>query len=407
VLQVNCRERSNTMTTKQSIPFIDLAAQRRRLSDVLNAAVLRVMDHGSYIMGPEVIQLEADLAAFCGVRHVVSCANGTDALGLVLMAMELGVGDAVFCPSFTFCATAEAVAWVGATPVLVDVLSDTFNMDPESLEKAIATARSKGLRPAAVIPVDLFGQPADYDAIERVATREGLCVLCDAAQSFGATYKKRKVGAVGLASITSFFPAKPLGCYGDGGAIFTDDDGLAGTMRSLRVHGQGSDKYDNVRIGINGRLDTIQAAVLLEKLKIFPEEIERRDQVAKRYNDHLGENVIVPTVPDGLSSVWAQYTIRLPGFERRDFVVSLKAEGIPTAIYYPKPLHRQSAYAHYPTADGGLPVAERLADEVVSLPMHPYLSTEIQDRIIAAVQRATFRKIGRQEDGVSHLSQAR
>jgi dTDP-4-amino-4,6-dideoxygalactose transaminase len=390
----------HTVTTTQ-IPFIDLAAQRQRLSEALNAAVLRVMDHGSYIMGPEVIQLEADLAAFCGAGHVVSCANGTDALGLVLMAMELGAGDAVFCPTFTFCATAEAVAWVGATPVLVDVLPDTFNMDPDSLEAAIGGARRKGLRPVAIIPVDLFGQPADHDAIERIAAREGLWVLCDAAQSFGATYKKRKVGAVGLATITSFFPAKPLGCYGDGGAIFTDDDGLAETMRSLRVHGQGSDKYDNVRIGINGRLDTIQAAVLIEKLKIFPEEIERRDQIAKRYNNHLGENVIVPIVPDGLSSVWAQYTLRLPGLERRDFVATLKAEGIPTAIYYPKPLHRQGAYAQYPTADGGLPVADRLADEVVSLPMHPYLSAEVQDRIIAAVLRATSPRIRRQEGGAS------
>jgi UDP-2-acetamido-2-deoxy-ribo-hexuluronate aminotransferase len=387
------------VTTREPIPFIDLAAQRRRLLDALNAAVLRVMDHGSYIMGPEVIQLEADLAAFCGARHVVSCANGTDALGLVLMAMEIGAGDAVFCPTFTFCATAEAVAWVGATPVLVDVQPDTFNMNPESLEISIDIARRKGLRPAAIIPVDLFGQPADHDAIERIAARDGLWVLCDAAQSFGATYRKRKVGAIGLATITSFFPAKPLGCYGDGGAVFTNDDGLAETMRSLRVHGQGSDKYDNVRIGINGRLDTIQAAVLIEKLKIFPEEIERRDQIAKRYNDHLGENVIVPIVPDGLSSVWAQYTIRLPGFERRDFVASLKAEGIPTAIYYPKPLHRQSAYAHYPTADGELPVAERLAGEVVSLPMHPYLSTETQNRIIAAVQRANSTQIRRQEGG--------
>src|SRR5262245_30460662 len=317
------------------------------------------------------------------------------------MAMELGAGDAVFCPTFTFCATAEAVAWVGATPVLVDVLADTFNMDPESLETAIDSARRRCLRPAAIIPVDLFGQPADHDAIERIAAREKLWVLCDAAQSFGATYKKRRVGTIGLATITSFFPAKPLGCYGDGGAIFTDDDGLAETMRSLRVHGQGSDKYDNVRIGINGRLDTIQAAVLLEKLKIFPEEIERRDQIATRYNDHLGESVVVPIVPDGLSSVWAQYTIRLPGFERRDFVATLKADGIPTAIYYPKPLHRQVAYAHYPTADGGLPVAERLADEVVSLPLHPYLSTEIQDRIIAAVLRTTSPQIRRQEGSAS------
>ena len=376
------------MTAMAAIPFIDLAAQRHHLGGAIEAAVLRVIDHGVYIMGPEVRQLEDDLAAFCGAAHVVTCANGTDALGLVLMAKGVGPGDAVFCPSFTFCATAEAVAWVGATPVFVDVLSDSFNMNPASLQVAVVTARTMGLRPAVVIPVDLFGQPADYDGIEAVAAREGLWMLCDAAQSFGATYKARKVGTIGVATITSFFPSKPLGCYGDGGVIFTDDAELADILRSLRVHGQGNDKYDNVRVGMNSRLDTVQAAVLLEKLQIFADEIATRDRVAKRYSERLAEAAIVPTVPEGLASVWAQYTLRLPDFDRDSFIATLKAEGVPTAIYYPAPLHRQAAYAGFPSAEGGLPVAERLAEEVVSLPMHPYLTEAVQDRIVAAVRKA-------------------
>jgi dTDP-4-amino-4,6-dideoxygalactose transaminase len=379
------------MTAMATIPFIDLAAQRRRLGGAIEAALLRVMDHGVYIMGPEVRQLEEELAAFCGAAHVVTCANGTDALGLVLMAKGVGPGDAVFCPSFTFCATAEAVAWVGATPVFVDVLSDSFNMNPASLQVAVATARTLGLRPAVVIPVDLFGQPADYDGIEAVAAREGLWVLCDAAQSFGTTYKARKVGTIGAATITSFFPAKPLGCYGDGGAIFTDDADLAGILRSVRVHGQGNNKYDNVRIGVNSRLDTVQAAVLIEKLRLFTDEIAMRDRVAKRYSERLAETAIVPTVPDGLTSVWAQYTLRLLDFDRDAFIATLKAQGVPTAIYYPAPLHRQAAYAGLPIAEGGLPVAERVAEEVVSLPMHPYLTEAVQDRIVAAVRKAIAR----------------
>lgn len=379
------------MTAMAVIPFIDLAAQRRRLGGAIEAAVLRVMDHGGYVMGPEVRQLEEELAAFCGAAHVISCANGTDALGLVLMAKGVGPGDAVFCPSFTFCAVAEAAAWVGATPVFVDVLSDSFNMNPASLQVAVETARRLGLRPAVVIPVDLFGQPADYDGIEAVAAREGLWVLCDAAQSFGAIYKGRNVGTIGTATITSFFPAKPLGCYGDGGAIFTDDGDLADILRSIRVHGQGNNKYDNVRVGMNSRLDTVQAAVLLEKLRIFADEIATRDRVAKRYNERLAETAIVPIVPEGLNSVWAQYTLRLPGFDRGAFIARMKEEGVPAAVYYPKPLHRQGAYAGFPIAEGGLPVAERLAEEVVSLPMHPYLTEAVQDRIVAAVRKAICR----------------
>jgi dTDP-4-amino-4,6-dideoxygalactose transaminase len=368
------------------IPFIDLGAQRRRLGASVDEAILRVVNHGGYIMGPEVFALEADLAAFCGAKHVISCANGTDALALVLMAKGVRPGDAILCPSFTFAATAEVVAWLGATPVFVDVREDTFNMDIDSLEAGLRTARERGLRPVGVIPVDLFGQPADYDVIEPFCEREGLWMLSDAAQSFGATYKGRKVGAIGLATSTSFFPAKPLGCYGDGGAIFTDSDELAEILVSLRIHGQGSDKYENVRVGMNGRLDTMQAAVLIEKLKIFPDEIAARDRVARRYNEALADLAIVPQVMEGTTSVWAQYTLRVPDFDRGAFQAALKDVGIPTAAYYPKPLHRQIAYGRHPVAGNGLPVTERLASEVISLPMHPYLDEATQDRVIAAVR---------------------
>lgn len=369
-----------------SIAFIDLAAQRRRVGSRMDEAILRVVNHGGYIMGPEVKQFEADLSAFCGAKHVISCANGTDALALVLMAKSVKPGQAILCPSFTFAATAEVVAWLGAVPIFVDCLPETFNMDPASLEFGINTARQLGLKPVGVIPVDLFGQPADYDAIEAICAREDLWILCDAAQSFGASYRGRKLGTIGAATSTSFFPAKPLGCYGDGGAVFTNDDELAAIMRSLRVHGQGSDKYDNVRIGMNGRLDTMQAAVLIEKLKIFPDEIAARDRVAKRYNEMLGDVVAVPVVAEGNTSVWAQYTMRVPN--RDALAAALKAKGVPTAIYYPKPLHQQTAYSKFPCAGNGVPVSERLAGEVLSLPMHPYLEEAVQDRIIAAVREA-------------------
>ena len=370
------------------IPFIDLAAQRRRLGSRIDEAILRVVDHGGFIMGPEVRQLETDLSAFCGARHAIGCANGTDALALVLMAKGVKPGDAVLCPSFTFASTAEVIAWVGATPVFVDVRPETFNMDPASLEAAVATARARGLTPTAVIAVDLFGQPADYDAIEPVCAAHRLWLLSDAAQSFGATYKGRRVGTIGAATSTSFFPAKPLGCYGDGGAVFTDDEALAAIVRSLRVHGQGSDKYDNVRIGMNGRLDTVQAAVVIEKLTIFPDEIAARQRVATRYNEALGDVAAVPAVLDGATSVWAQYTIRVAGGRRDVLATRLKADGIPTAVYYPKPLHRQTAYRDYPVANGALPVSDRLATEVISLPMHPYLAPDVQDRIVESVRRA-------------------
>jgi dTDP-4-amino-4,6-dideoxygalactose transaminase len=373
----------------EPIPFIDLAAQRRRLGKSVDEAVARVLDHCQFINGPEVMQLEAALADFSGARHVVTCASGTDALLMVLMAKGVGRGDAVLCPSFTFSATGEAVALTGATPVFTDVDEATFNMDADSLKRGIATARKLGLTPKAVIPVDLFGQSADHDAIGKVAEAEGLFVLDDAAQAFGASYKGRRLGTFGLVTATSFFPAKPLGCFGDGGAIFTDDAKLAETLRSIRVHGQGSDKYDNVRLGLTGRLDTIQAAVLIEKLKIFEDEIAARNKVAERYARGLGNVVTVPHVASGCTSIWAQYTIRLPkGTDRDGFAAALKAQGIPTAIYYVKSMHQQTAYRDYPVAEGGLPASESLSSDVISLPMHAYLDEALQDRVIKAVRGA-------------------
>jgi dTDP-4-amino-4,6-dideoxygalactose transaminase len=377
----------NQHLRSEPVAFIDLAAQRRRLGKSVDEAVGRALAHCQFINGPEVTQLEAQLAAFSGARHVVSCSSGTDALLMVLMAKGVGRGDAVLCPSFTFCATGEAVALTGATPVFVDVDAATFNMDANSLKRGIATAVKLGLKPRAAIAVDLFGQSADHDAIAAVAAAEGLFVLDDAAQGFGASYKGRRLGTFGLATATSFFPAKPLGCFGDGGAIFTDDAELAETLRSIRVHGQGSDKYDNVRLGLTGRLDTIQAAVLIEKLKIFEDEISARDKVAGRYAQGLGNVVTVPRLASGCTSVWAQYTIRLPeGSDRDGFAAGLKAQGIPTAIYYPKSMHQQTAYRGFPVADGGLPVSEKLSGDVISLPMHAYLDEPTQERIISAVR---------------------
>ena len=371
------------------IEFIDLGAQRRRLGRRIDEAILRVVDHGKYIMGPEVAIFEQELAAFCGAKHALSCANGTDALGLALMAKGIKPGQAVLVPSFTFAATAEVVAWFDAVPVFVDVLEHTFNMDPVSLEAGIATAKRLGLEPAGIIPVDLFGLPAGYDEILAIAAAHRLWVICDAAQSFGAVYKGRNVGTLGDITTTSFFPAKPLGCYGDGGALFTDDDDIAAVLKSLRVHGQGSDKYDNVRIGMNARLDTIQAAVLSQKLSIFADEIEARSQAAQRYADLLGDIVHVPDIPEGHTSVWAQYTIRLPNGATRDGVaVQLKSAGVPTAVYYARPLHQQTAYHHYPVAGNGLPISDRLATEVLSLPMHPYLDVSTQRRIVGALRKA-------------------
>ena len=366
------------------IAFVDLQAQRRRLGTRIDDAIGRVLDHGRFIMGPEVAELESRLATHCGAEHVIGCSSGTDGLVLGLMALGVGPGDAVFVPSFTFAATAEAVALLGATPVFVDILPDSFNMDPAGLTAAIESIQAdQAYRPAGVIPVDLFGQPADYRAIEPVAVAHGLWVMADAAQSYGALLDNRRIGTIGRVAVTSFFPAKPLGCYGDGGAIFTDDGDLAAILRSLLSHGKGSEKYDNVRIGMNGRLDTIQAAILLEKIGIFDDEVRLRQQVAARYDSGLRDIVEVPALVEGATSVWAQYTLVL---DDRDVVAAkLKEQGIPTAIYYPRPLHRQTAYQDFPMAPGGLPVSEELSGRVLSLPMHPYLDAATQDRIIAAL----------------------
>lgn len=372
----------------EPIHFIDLKAQQLQIRSKVDEAIQKVLNHGCYIMGPEVAQLEADLSDFCGAKHSISCSNGTDALGLGLMAKDVQPGDAIFAPSFTFCATGEVVSWTGATPIFIDVLPDTFNMDPASLEQGIAQAIKLGLKPRGIIPVDLFGQPADYDTIAQIAEKHNLWIMADAAQSFGATYKDKSVGTHGHMTTTSFFPAKPLGCYGDGGAIFTDDDALAAKIKSLRVHGQGSDKYDNVNIGINGRLDTLQAAILIEKLKIFSEEIKARQAVADRYSEGLSDLVQIPFIRDDSRSVWAQYTFVLPeSVDRSALIKSLKEHGVPSVVYYVKPLHLQTAYKHYPTATGeALPTCEHLANHVLSLPMHPYLVESTQNYIIETVR---------------------
>ncbi|MGQ0742208.1 MAG: DegT/DnrJ/EryC1/StrS family aminotransferase [Alphaproteobacteria bacterium] len=369
------------------IPFIDLQAQRRRIGEAMNRAVLAAVESGQWIMGGPVQELESRLARFAGVKHAIVCANGTDALHLILRAWNVGPGDAVFVPAFTFAATAGAVALAGATPVFVDVLSDTFNMDPASLDAAVQTVkRERRLKPKVVISVDLFGQPADYPRLAPIVTGEKLRLLVDTAQAFGATLGGKQTAAFGDASGTSFFPAKPLGCYGDGGCCFTDDDALADTLRSVRIHGQGTDKYENVRIGMNSRLDTIQAAVLIEKLKVFAQEIEMRERIACRYSDLLGKSnrIRVPHVIRGARSTWAQYTIQV---ENREKLQSdLKREGVPTAVYYPLPLNRQRAYANYPSMP--VPVSETLSKQVVSLPMHADLDEATQDRIVAAVLKS-------------------
>ena len=366
------------------IAFIDLQAQRRRLGAPLEAAIKAAVEGGQWILGPQVAQFEKDIAQWAGVKHAIACANGTDALLLILRAWGIGPGDAVFVPAFTFAASAEVVALAGASPVFVDVLSDTFNMDPASLETAIALVKKNGaLTPKAVMPVDLFGQPADYHALEPIVRREGLRLLCDTAQGFGGLLDGKRAGAIGDAAATSFFPAKPLGCYGDGCACFTNDDALKDTLLSLRMHGQGSDRYEHVHVGMNSRLDTIQAAILIEKLKIFDDEIEKRNTVARRYNDAFaGSNRIkTPAVIPGAVSTWAQYTLQVA--DRARFQAGLKDKGVPTAVYYPIPLSRQRAYAAYPSAP--TPVSEALSGHVVSLPMHPYLEPATQDRVIAAV----------------------
>ncbi len=378
------------------LPFIDLAAQQARIKPALDAAIARVLAHGGYVMGPEVRDFEAALARFGQADLALSCANGTDALALPLMAWEIGSGDAVFCPSFTFAATCEVIPWCGATPVFVDVLPDTYCMDPASLSAAIESVTAEGrLKPAAVIAVDLFGQPADYPAIAAICRHHGLKLIADSAQGFGCTLAGEHPIHWADVTTTSFFPAKPLGCYGDGGAVLTNDKALWDRMDSLRVHGKavagdpsvdGHDpKYLNARVGMNSRLDTLQAAILLEKLAVFEDEIALRQVVAARYAEGLaGHCRSVPTVIAGGVSTWAQYVIEHD--DRDGLAAHLRGQGIPTAVYYPVPMHLQPPYADYPLAPDGLPVSEVAAGRVLALPMHPYLDEATQDRIIEAVR---------------------
>ena len=378
--------------------FIDLAAQRDQIRPQIDAAIARVLSTCGFIMGPEVTNFEKSLAAFAGAKHALACANGTDALLIPLRAWNIGPGDAVFVPSFTFVASAEVAPLVGASPVFVDVLPDTYNMDPASLEAAILDVKSQGkLKPRAIVAVDLFGQPADYPAISAIAKKHGLKLIADQAQGFGCTLNGRQPLDWADVATASFFPAKPLGCYGDGGAILTNDDSLAGLIDSIRIHGKASvedmaaKKYDNdprylnMRIGVNSRLDAMQAAILSEKLKIYPDELKKRDAIAHRYNTGLAPHVRrVPTVIAGGFSNWAQYTIESDN--RDGLIAHLKAKGVPTAIYYPIPIHMQDVYSVYPTAPGGLPVTEDIRHRVMSLPMHPYLSEADQALVIDAVR---------------------
>lgn len=380
------------MMTEKRLDFIDLKAQQEKILPALKERIGRVLAHGQYILGPEVNELEERLAAYVGVRHAITCSSGTDALLMALLAYQIGPGDAIFTTPFTFIATAEVIQLLGATPVFVDIDPRTFNLDPAALEEAIASLgknpRTATLKPKGVIPVDLFGQPADYDKINAVAAQRGLFVLEDAAQSFGATYRGKRAGALAEVAATSFFPAKPLGGYGDGGAIFTDDDSLAEILKSIRVHGQGANKYENVRLGLNGRLDTLQAAILLVKLEIFDQEVADRQKVANRYRDGLRNVVEVPYVSPQCTSVWAQYSVLSD--HRGELQRQLQEAGIPSAVYYPLPLHRQGAFAHLGYKAGDFPVSERAAGRIFSLPMHPYLPEKDQKRIISVILSGRF-----------------
>lgn len=385
--------------------FIDLAAQQQRIRDGIEERIRRVLDHGQYVMGPEVQELEERLAEYVCVKHALSCASGTDALLLALMARGVGPGDAVFTTPFTFMATAEVIALLGAVPVFVDIEPMTFNLDPACLERAVTALRSRNaslsplprpalespLRPRGIIAVDLFGAPAEYDAIQAVADQHDLFVVQDAAQSFGAERYGQKACSMASIGCTSFFPAKPLGAYGDGGMCFTDDAGLDDCMRSLRIHGQGDDKYDNVRIGINGRLDTVQAAILLVKLGIFPEEVQLRQEAARRYTELIlshGAPVEPPSLPEGIVSAWAQYSVLArDAAHRAELLNRLKEASIPWAIYYPKPLHLQTAFKDLGHEPGAFPVSESCARRIFSLPMHPYLTTADQEKVIEALAR--------------------
>ena len=369
------------------IPFVHLQAQKEKLREQLKKAIDKVFEHGKFILGPEVEKLEHELCNFCGAKHAISCSNGTDALMLSLRALGVEPGDVVFVPSFTFQATAGAVAWLGAIPIFVDVNAHTFNLDAQSLEEAIIYVKRLGMKPKGIVSVDLFGQPADYDAINAIALRHNLWVIADSAQSFGASYKGIAVGNLATLTTTSFFPAKPLGCYGDGGGIFTNDTKLADLLYSLRFHGKGEDKYDSVRIGINARLDSFQAAILLEKLKIFPQEILRRQSIADFYSAHLKDIVTVPSVIAQGTSIWSQYSVLLPKeVDRKELMKRLDQEGIPTMIYYAKALHMQKAYAHFPSM-GSLKIAESLSEVILSFPISGYIKDEELFHIVESVKK--------------------
>lgn len=358
-----------------NMQFIDLKRQYSQICEKINQNINNVLEHGRYIMGPEITKLEEELAQFCGVKHCVACSSGTDALLMPLLAWEIGPGDAVFTSPFTFVSTAEVISLLGATPVFCDIDEQTYNIDPEDLEKKINMVKEEcKLKPKAIIPVDIFGLLADYGAILPLAEKHGLTVLEDAAQSFGASFHGRRACSYGNVAATSFFPAKPLGCYGDGGAVLTNDDSLYEKLLSIRNHGAGKDKYQNVRIGINGRMDSMQAGVLLAKLDIFERELEERNRIAARYSEKLKESFATPIIPEGYRSAWAQYSILAKDSAHRDkLMAALKEKDVPTAIYYPIPLHLQEAYENSGYKKGDLPVSEGIAERIFSIPMHPYL----------------------------------
>ncbi len=365
--------------------FIDLHMQYKHLKPAIDNRIKTVLDHGKYIMGPEVQELEAKLADYVGVKHVISCANCTDALTLCMMTLGIKAGDAVFCPTFTYFATAEAISATGATPVFVDSDLRTFNICPLDLEKQILNIKEIGeIKPKAIIAVDLFGLPANYPELKRISAQNNLKIIEDAAQGFGGEINGKRAGSFGDMAATSFFPAKPLGCYGDGGAIFTDNDDYAELLRSYSVHGKGSDKYDNIRIGMNSRLDTIQAAILLEKIEAFPTELIKRNQIAEQYTTLLKNNFVTPSIPDGYLSSWAEYTI--VDSNRSSLMTKLKAEKIPSMIFYKTCMHQQTAFKHLNYKKGDFPIAEGLAKQVFSLPMHPYLSSTELDKVIDIIQ---------------------
>ena len=368
------------------ISFIDLASQQLRIRGDIEHRIHKVLDHGQYIMGPEIAELEQQLSHYTNTKHVISCSSGTDALILALIAFGVKPGQGVIVPSFTFAASAEAIAVLGAIPIFAEIDAHSFNLDAGRLNLALATAKAHQIEVVGIMAVGLFGQPADFTALSDYAQTHNLWLLDDAAQSFGGTWQNRPSGSLADITATSFFPAKPLGCYGDGGAVFTDDDTLAEIARSARIHGQGEDKYENTRLGMTARLDTIQAAILLSKLSIFDQELQLRNTVASYYHNILSAHVTTPHIAQEACSSWAQYVIILPESSNRSEVqAKMAAADIPTAIYYPRPMHSQPPYRHYPVSEGGLAITEYLADHVLALPMHPYLEAEVQDDVARAL----------------------